>query len=127
MPPAVILTVERNPSNLELLLNLLRRQGYEALAVPTLEELDRLLAAMDELDLALIDLAGFDRSIWERCEQLRARGVPVVVVAPSPAALPEGLARGAIEVLVKPLSPRQLLALVRRWAGLPDRSRGARP
>jgi hypothetical protein len=36
----------------------------------------------DDIGLALIDIAGFERSIWERCEGLRAKQIPFLVLSP---------------------------------------------
>jgi hypothetical protein len=36
---------------------------------------DRVLASSEAIGLALVDIAGFDRRIWDRWEGLRARGI----------------------------------------------------
>jgi len=61
-----------------------------------------------------VDIAGFDRSIWERCERLRAADIPFIIISPrQSAAIQEAvLAHGARGVLVKPLAVKELLALV---------------
>jgi DNA-binding response OmpR family regulator len=110
----VILAVDHNRRNLELLSQFLGREGYQTHTVTGLEEFDRALAEPDEIALALVDIAGFDRSIWERCEALRHHKIPFVVLSPrqSAAIQQAGLTHGAHGVLVKPLTVKDLLSLI---------------
>ncbi|MCX7681392.1 MAG: response regulator [Anaerolineae bacterium] len=113
--PPLILTVASNRHNLELLDGVLTRAGFRTRGVDTLTVLDAALERANEFALALVDLTGFDASIWERCEQLRQAGVPFLVISPrqSPDLERESLRRGARGVLVKPLVVRELIHLVR--------------
>jgi DNA-binding response OmpR family regulator len=110
----VILAVDHNPRNLELLSQFLGREGYQTRTVSGLEEFDRALAEPDEIALALVDIAGFDRRIWERCEALRHHKIPFVVLSPrqSAAIQQASLTHGAHGVLVKPLTVKDLLSLI---------------
>jgi DNA-binding response OmpR family regulator len=110
----VILAVDHNRRNLELLSQFLGREGYQTHTVTGLEEFDRALAEPDEIALALVDIAGFDRSIWERCEALRHHKIPFVVLSPrqSAAIQQASLTHGAHGVLVKPLTVKDLLSLI---------------
>ena len=65
--------------------------------------------------LALVDIAGFDRAIWERCEGLRHHKIPFLVLSPrqSAAIQQASLTHGARGVLIKPLVVRELLGLIR--------------
>ncbi len=111
----MILVVERNRRNRELLVDFLERQGYGATGVDGAEEIDRILDAGPAPDLALIDLAGFDRSIWESCERMRRSAVPFLIISPqqSTAIRQDSISRGASGVLVKPLATRELAGLIR--------------
>lgn len=111
-----ILAVDHNPRNLELLAQFLGQAGYQVLAARDIGESGRILAAHAEIGLALINLAGFDRSIWDLCEQVRTKGMPLLVISPkqSVAIEMESLAHGARGVLTKPLVVRELLALIQR-------------
>lgn len=111
----LILTVDHNRRNLELLSQFLGQEGYETVTAASLEECDRALNERAYIRLALLDVAGFDRSIWQRCEQLRAAGIPFIIISPgqSVAIQQAGLAYGARGVLVKPLAVKELLGLVR--------------
>lgn len=112
----VILAVDHNRRNLELLDQFLGREGYQTRTVAGLEEFDRALAEPDEIALALVDIAGFDRSIWERCEALRHHKIPFVVLSPrqSAAIQQASLTHGAHGVLIKPLTVKDLLGLICR-------------
>jgi CheY-like chemotaxis protein len=115
-----ILAVDRNPRNLQLLAQLLDRQGYRLQGASSLDELDQALCDGVGLPhLALVDIAGFDPSIWQRCDQLSARGVPLLVVAPPnrPALERESRAHGARGVLVKPLATHLLVGSIRSLVG----------
>ncbi|HXG48136.1 MAG TPA: response regulator [Methylomirabilota bacterium] len=111
----VILAVDHNPHNLELLAQFLGNQGIATRCIVTIEEFDAALGESAPVGLALVDISGFDRSIWERCERLRDRGIPLLVLSPrhSAALQRESLAHGARGVLVKPLATRELLGLLR--------------
>jgi DNA-binding response OmpR family regulator len=112
----VILIVGRNRTNLELLDQFLGKEGYDTLPAANLEELDPLLA--DErtgFDLALVDLSGFDKRIWQRCETLRGFGIPFLILSPrqSSSIHRESVSSGARGFMVKPLVIRELLEVVR--------------
>jgi DNA-binding response OmpR family regulator len=110
-----ILVVDHNRRNLELLSQFLGREGYQVLAVTTLDEFDQTLAASDNIGLVLVDIAGFDRSIWERCEGLRVKRIPFLVLSPrqSTALQQTSFSHGARGLLVKPLVVKELLGIIR--------------
>lgn len=110
-----ILAVDRNRRNLELLGQFLGKEGYQLLEATTLDEFDRALAESDAIGLALVDIAGFDRRIWERCEGLRAKKVPFLVLSPkqSTALQQASLTHGARGVLIKPLIVKELQGIIR--------------
>ena len=112
----VVLAVDHNRRNLELLDQFLGREGYQTRMVTGLEEFDRALTEPNEIALALVDIAGFDRRIWERCEALRHHKIPFLVLSPrQSAAIQEAsLIHGAHGVLVKPLTAKDLLSLICR-------------
>ncbi len=110
-----ILAVSSNSRNLVLLRQILEEAGYEVVAVASLDEFDRLVLRGQELDLALVDITGFDQAIWSRCEKLRENDVPLLLIgARSGAALEQvGKKVGAASVLVKPLAVKELVGLIR--------------
>lgn len=117
--PPLILTVASNPRNLELLDGVLVKAGFRTCGVDTLTALDAALEHAGDFALALVDLTGFDTSIWARCEQLRRASVPFLIISPRQCAdlQRESLRRGARGVLVKPLTVQDLLQMVYALVG----------
>jgi DNA-binding response OmpR family regulator len=111
---AVILAVDHNRRNLDLLTHFLGQAGYQTRIASSLVEFDQALAQADGLGLALVDIAGFDRSIWERCQRLREQKIPFLVLSPKQSAAIQqvSLSHGARSVLVKPLVVKELLGLI---------------
>jgi DNA-binding response OmpR family regulator len=109
-----ILVVERTQRNLDLLAQFLGKQGYHALTGASLEELDHILAKPQPIVLALVDIGGFDRRIWERCERLLEKEIPFFVLAHGQSATlaQESFSHGARGVLAKPLAIRALLGII---------------
>jgi DNA-binding response OmpR family regulator len=111
----LILTVDRNHRNLELLAQFLNKEGYETLPVSSLDGFDKIFEQVDSLGLALVDISGFDRRIWEFCEKLSSNDVPLLVISPPQlsAIRQESMAHGAQEVLFKPLMVADLINVIR--------------
>ncbi|MDW8145195.1 MAG: response regulator [Roseiflexaceae bacterium] len=110
---ALILTVDANRRNLEVLAQVLHQAGYRALPASTIAAFDQALE--EPISLALVDVSGFGSNIWQCCERLRERAVPLLVIAArNSAALQQAsVAHGARSVLIKPLVVRELLGLIR--------------
>ena len=121
VPPRkpIILAVDSNRSNLELLTHDLGQEGYDVQGAASLQELDEIIGKGKRPALALIDLSGFDESIWEHCDQLRKARVPFIVVSPqrSPAVQRESIKHGASGLLVKPLGTCELLDYIKTLLG----------
>lgn len=113
--PASILIVASNVQNLELLEQVLGKEGYRTQGASTLEEFVQLLDGVPLPALALVDVGGFDQRIWDPCDRLRQGGVPFLLISPGDATAiqEEGLAHGARGILTKPLASRELLNLIR--------------
>ncbi|MHB9106300.1 MAG: PleD family two-component system response regulator [Armatimonadota bacterium] len=111
--PKTILAIDRNPRNLELLHAFLAKHGYHVEVAATLESVDLTLSGCC-ISLALVDIAGFDRGIWERCERMRVAGLPFVVIFPQQQAAlqEESFGHGAHGTLTKPLMQKQLLGII---------------
>ena len=110
----LILTVDRNQRNLELLADFLQKAGYDTIRASSTEQVSQVIHDNLPVALALVDISGFDRTIWQYCEQLHAKEIPLLVLSPrqSSAIQQESLAHGARGMLVKPLVARELIALV---------------
>ncbi len=111
----MIVTADRNRRNLELLSQFLNKEGYQTVAASSIEELEQVIDQTDHIMLALVDISGFDRSIWQFCEQLRAKNIPLLILSPrhSAAIQQESITHGARGVLVKPLVVKELLGLIK--------------
>lgn len=112
---AVILLVNRNQRNLELLAEFLRKEGYTISTAASLEQFDRALAEESNVGLVLLDIAGFDQSIWQRCELLRSQQRPFLVISPrqSSAIQQASLSHGARGVMIKPLVVKELMGVIK--------------
>ena len=110
-----VLALDHNHRNLELLERFLGQEGFDTRGTSSIEELDQALEEVDTYSVAILDLAGFDRSVWQRCERLQEAGIPFLVISPrqSLRLYQDGISRGARAVLAKPLSARDLVALIR--------------
>jgi DNA-binding response OmpR family regulator len=111
----LIMALDHNPNNLDLISRFLAKEGYRTLEINTLKELDEALDRGLAIDMALLDLAGYDQSIWDRCERLRKAGIPFLIISArqSTATRQESLTHGAWGILVKPLVAKELMSLIR--------------
>src|SRR5689334_20647660 len=93
----VVLTVDRNQRNLELLAQFLNKEGYETVQASSIEAVENIIDSADGIGLALVDISGFDRSIWKCCEQLQTKEIPLLILSPkqSAAIQQESIAHGA--------------------------------
>jgi len=114
--PARILVIEQNTCNLDLLRALLIQEGYLVVEATTLEKADQILEG-DDINLALVDIEGFDYRVWERCEIMRRRGIPLLVVfsGTDNYQREESLRHGAQVVLAKPLITQELICMLNNF------------
>jgi signal transduction histidine kinase/DNA-binding response OmpR family regulator len=110
--PGIVLLIEDDPRSLELLTLYLERDGFEVVACEDgragMEAARRLRPAAIVLDIMLPDTSGWDFLGLVKGDETTAR-IPVVIVS----MLDErgkGLALGAADYLVKPVSRDDLLA-----------------
>jgi len=111
MKNPAILIVNANRSELETLTKELEPEGYATIGASSLEEIDSVIKRQKIIKLALIDLAGFDDSIWERCDRMHEAKIPFIVIAPqrSPSIQRDSMKYGANGLLVKPLGIKELI------------------
>lgn len=115
---AHILLVDDNVEELKLLLEVLRQAGYQlSVAFNGMEGYRRALARMPQLILMDVRMGGSDG--FAACRLLKAdpatAGIPVIFVTASNS-LEErltGLSEGAVDYVVKPFEPSEVLARVR--------------
>lgn len=117
--PHVLLLVSHLPRNLQLLAKVLGEEGYATLQATSYEAFDHVLARSQAIAGSLIDIAGFDATIWPRCEHLRAAGIPFLIFLPRQSETIQQASRshGAEGILVKPLVVKELLGVIRSIMG----------
>ena len=112
-----ILVIEDEPSITENLLYSLSTEGYDVVAAATGGEgLAHFEAEAESPDLVILDVGLPDISGFDVCRQIRAKSsVPVVFLTAREGEIDRvvGLELGADDYVVKPFSPRELVARVR--------------
>jgi DNA-binding response OmpR family regulator len=116
---SIVLVVDSNRGNQELLSQQLGQAGYQILTAASLEELDQAIQGKEKIALSLIDVSGFDRHIWERCEELHKAKTPFIVISArrSPTIQRHSMKHGASGLLVKPLDLKDLLEYIHTVLG----------
>jgi len=124
-----ILIVDDDPEIRQLLVGYLLRQGLEALPAASGREMTQMLAR-HTVDLVVLDLMLPDADGLTLCRDLRARSsLPVLMLTARGEETDRilGIEMGADDYLVKPFSPRELLArikgILRRTRALPPNLR----
>ncbi len=115
----LVLIVGINEHNLRLLARVLADEGVRSVEATSIEALDERLESEGPFRLALVDVSGFDRTIWARCERITSLGIPLLVIATRHDATThhDSAVSGARGVLVKPLVMRDFLRLVHDLIG----------
>lgn len=114
MPPRILL-VEDETAIADTVVYALRADGFEAVHCLTGQEALR-LAATGDYDLAILDVGLPDIGGFALCRELRrGRDLPVIFLTARDAEMDRvlGLELGADDYVVKPFSPRELVARVR--------------
>lgn len=105
-----------NPQNLDIMSEFIAKLGYTPVKANSLTQFNSTVDMKQELGLALVDLTGFDRSVWDVCSRLHEMNVPMLVISQKHNAAfeRESIGRGASGLLVKPLVMRELSALIEK-------------
>jgi CheY-like chemotaxis protein len=111
----LILAAARNQRHLGLVTQFLSKEGDFVKSANRLEALDLAVSQSKAIGLALVDMDGFYRRVWERCERIRDRQIPFLRLLPQQSAAiePPSLAHGAQSQLLKPLVVKKFLGIVR--------------
>ena len=111
----VILAVDRNSSNLALLSKFLSREGYEVIGASSIKNFEEKIIDETAIKLAIIDVSGFDKQIWNCCEILRSWDIPFLIISPKQSAVikQQGMNYGAQQFLVKPLIVTEFLQIIK--------------
>lgn len=120
MKRPTILVVNINPQNVKIVREILEKHNYCCpVGITDLQELEKILDSGIPVDLALIDITGFGREIWEKMEKLQNRNIPFIIISPKQMDLikvqVEGVRVGAKGHLQKPLSIKHLMGLINEF------------
>ena len=115
MSSSLILALNHNPRNLDILSKVLIEEGFKVKGVTTPPEMDELVLGRDDIKMVLIDLSGFNKTIWESCERLRKKEIPFLILSPhhQKAVEQQSMIHGAEGVLVKPLVVKELIFIIK--------------
>ncbi len=113
-----VLILNKNQKNLELMSQFFHQHGITSCLAANYKDLESFLQDED-LGVALLDISGFDNNIWSYCQELRSRDIPFVLISATRTDKLDAtsIKEGARGVLIKPLSPKQLLTLVQTILG----------
>lgn len=109
-----VLIVDRNPVNIKLFGDLLKKHAMTCYGATDYETFDAILDSKYEFVLVLIDLAGFDEAIWERCRTIHKKSIPLLIMSGrSDAGFQANMVQsGASGFLQKPININSLLKLI---------------
>jgi hypothetical protein len=107
-----LLATDRNRPNLELLATFLDRSGHLIHDVQPIEVFEPVLTEFISIELALVDVSGFDRHFWKSCDQPRAVGISSLILSSRQSTTLQRHQRGGVHrLLIKPLVIQELLKL----------------
>jgi len=111
MTKPLILVIGNNHSDLEQMTQQLEEEGYSPLGASSPEEIGTVIKEHDDIKLAVLDLTGFDKNIWDCCDRLNEAKIPYIVLAPqrSPAVQRDSMKHGANGLLVKPVGIKEII------------------
>jgi DNA-binding response OmpR family regulator len=115
----LVLIVGTDRGQLDSTAQQLEAEGYAVVCAASLEDIDRVIAGQSNVRLALIDLTGFDQTIWDRCDSLRQQKIPYIVITPqrSPAVQRDSTEHGASGLLVKTVGVKEIVNYVHTLLG----------
>ncbi len=114
-----ILIIDKNQPISSTLADELRSLGYRTLTISNLEELDKIIDAGNRFLLSVVNLSGFDDTIWERCDRIRSGKTPCIAITPqrSSTTLRETIIHGVDALLVYPVSIKEIIQHIRTTIG----------
>lgn len=109
-----ILLIMRQPGNVRVLRTALESHGHACIGASDREAVHEALSQHRALDLALVDVTGFGKSVWSICEKLQQSNVPFIVLSAKQELRLSSrtLGYGATSVLEKPIVKASLLQLI---------------
>jgi len=117
-PPSTILVVDDNPTNIQVLFDVLNEAGYDVAVAKSGESaLNRLQNYLPDLILLDVMMPGIDG--FETCRQIKAgdrtHDIPVIFMTALSDAVDKvkGLSLGAVDYITKPIQYEEVLARIR--------------
>lgn len=106
--------MDANERNATVLQEFLAEEGYEPLAVTSLETADKVVADQPQFEFAIVDLDRFDSPVWPYCQRLSDEDVPFVVLSglQNPSLREESNEHGAKAFVDKPLPKQKFRELI---------------
>lgn len=114
-----ILIVVHGPGNARVLGRAVQELGAVPVHVDSKEALRSHLAESERAHAALVDVAGFSRTVWNLCHLLHENEIPFIVISPERDRLASSRSfeYGASSVLQKPVAKDAVLSLLRSLSG----------
>lgn len=107
------LAIESRPGNFNVLIRFLEKLNIKAVQVQARGDFASALISAHPISFAIVDVAGFDDSVWDCCRELRKRGVPMLIIyGGNDPAGSEVLRQGAA-VFKKPVMMRELAECIK--------------
>ncbi|MBD2156855.1 response regulator [Leptolyngbya sp. FACHB-16] len=118
LPSSTILVVDDNPTNIQVLFDVLNESGYEVAVAKSGESaLSRLQSHLPDLILLDVMMPGIDG--FEACRRIKedeqTRDIPVIFMTALSDAVDKvkGLSLGAVDYITKPIQHEEVLARIR--------------
>jgi len=113
--PIHVLNVVAQTGNMEVLCRFLEKMNMHALKAKCLKDINGFLNGSPSISLAIIDIMGFNNTIWDYCKVLREKGIPMLIISSGKnnQAMESGYVYGAKRVLEKPVLMKELATLVK--------------
>lgn len=104
------LAIESKPGNSLVLSRFLEKLNLKTIGVQDLSQVDAIFQSGQSIAVAIIDVMGFDQTIWDICAELKKRDIPMLILSPSNNSqiLKEFYGRGSINIFKKPVIMKQL-------------------
>ena len=110
-----VLLIGKNKKNLQLLSDFFKKNQIPSLPCVELSDAEKQIKDTDNIGLVLVDVAGYDKSLWEFLYLLYKDNIPFLVIYPPQATGKVKAPVGSHGVLTKPLDPKALLTLVKNF------------
>lgn len=111
----IALVIESKPGNFLVLSRFLEKLNMKTMGVQDLSKVEVILKSGQIVSVAIIDVTGFDHTIWDTCAELKKRDIPMLILSPgnNSKILKECYEKGSINIFKKPVMMRQLAECIK--------------